>query len=321
MFSFIFDRIVFRRAPAGLLLMTGLLLTLACAPSDPAPDAATDTSSAAPPVEAVDPAVTAAAVLEMLAGPADFQAQAITLDPSRVRPGAVLYQMILNGQPLGSTTAEIQVGEDEVTIREITSVPEVGFLQQTQARLGADHAMRGVTSQGQLGAGAAVNVDLSWQDGRLSGHSDFPRQEGYPQGKVDFDHELDASIPERTVLVHLIGALDLEVGAETPLRVFNAFEGRVRGRTVRVVGEEEITVPAGTFQTLRVEIDGGEPSHILWVATDAPRRVVKMELVGHPWIYEMVPPPAPDGADGDSDGDSHPGSDGDSDPGGEAADG
>ncbi len=279
------------------LLLLLLVSAFACAPSDPAPDAPAapgDAAATTTPDPAAAAAPTSEAVAEMLVGPDGFEASAANFDPAKVEIGAVLYQMILNGQPLGTTAVEIRQEKDVLDVREVASVPDAGFLQQTSARFDtASKTMQSIRSQGQLGAGVGVDVDLKWQDGRLSGHSDFPRQEGYPQGKVGFDHELDGSILERTIIVHLIGGYDLAVGAEIPLRVFNAYEGRVRGRTVRVTAEEEVTVPAGTFQTVRVEIDGGEPSHVLWVAVDPPHRVVKMELLGQPWVYEMIPPPEP----------------------------
>jgi hypothetical protein len=65
---------------------------------------------------------------------------------------------------------------------------------------------------------------------------------------------------------------------------------------LKVVGAESVTVPAGTFDTYKVELnsaDGGGDKQTLWIAKDS-RKPVKMtavlpEMGGATITQEMVP--------------------------------
>jgi hypothetical protein len=57
---------------------------------------------------------------------------------------------------------------------------------------------------------------------------------------------------------------------------------------VKVTDGGAVTVPAGTFQTFRLEIAGGQVPIVMSVAKDTPRRIVKIELVGAPFVFELV---------------------------------
>ncbi len=58
--------------------------------------------------------------------------------------------------------------------------------------------------------------------------------------------------------------------------------------TVNVGAKEGVTVPAGEFQAFKVEVSGGEAPFILYVSGDAPRRIVKLEIVGAPIVFELA---------------------------------
>ena len=55
---------------------------------------------------------------------------------------------------------------------------------------------------------------------------------------------------------------------------------------VVVAAQEEITVPAGTFQAFRLEVTGGAFPMTMWVSATAPYRTLKIAPVGQP--VEMV---------------------------------
>jgi hypothetical protein len=52
--------------------------------------------------------------------------------------------------------------------------------------------------------------------------------------------------------------------------------------TYSVTGTESVTVPAGTFETYRVEVSGGEQPAVVWVRKEAPHIAVRQEYVGQP---------------------------------------
>ena len=76
----------------------------------------------------------------------------------------------------------------------------------------------------------------------------------------------------------VIAALPLAEGYQTTFRNFNMQSQKVALKQVKVVGVEDVTVPAGTFKAWKVEESSaeGEPgATTIWIATDS-RKVVKI---------------------------------------------
>jgi hypothetical protein len=49
-----------------------------------------------------------------------------------------------------------------------------------------------------------------------------------------------------------------------------------------------VSVPAGTFQGFRIDATGSRVPFTMYVGTDVPRRVLKTEFVGQPFVVELV---------------------------------
>ena len=76
----------------------------------------------------------------------------------------------------------------------------------------------------------------------------------------------------------VIAALPLAEGYQATFRNFNVQSQKVALKQIKVVGVEDVTVPAGTFKAWKVEQSSaeGEPgATTLWIATDS-RKVVKV---------------------------------------------
>lgn len=79
----------------------------------------------------------------------------------------------------------------------------------------------------------------------------------------------------------VIACLPLAEGYSTTFRNFDVQTQKVKLFQLSVAGKEQIKVPAGTFDTLRVEIssaDGGSDKRTVWIAKDS-HRVVKVSAV------------------------------------------
>ena len=83
--------------------------------------------------------------------------------------------------------------------------------------------------------------------------------------------KLDAPVAaDASALGLYLATLNLEPGYATSLRTFDMQAGKVKFHNMVVTDEEEITVPAGTYSTFKVEIkpaDGGAGSQTFWVDT------------------------------------------------------
>jgi dipeptidyl aminopeptidase/acylaminoacyl peptidase len=101
----------------------------------------------------------------------------------------------------------------------------------------------------------------------------------------------DAAASELT-----IAALPLAEGYTTSFRNFDVRKQKEKLLQLKVMGAESVTVPAGTFDTYKVELssaDGGGDKQTLWIAKDS-RKPVKMtatlaEMGGATITQEMVP--------------------------------
>lgn len=81
---------------------------------------------------------------------------------------------------------------------------------------------------------------------------------------------------------NIIACLPLKKGYNTTFRNFDSQKKVVNVYALEVTGEEEITVPAGTFSTLKVEIKpaNGDPGkRTVWVTNDQKRIVVKASAI------------------------------------------
>jgi hypothetical protein len=58
--------------------------------------------------------------------------------------------------------------------------------------------------------------------------------------------------------------------------------------TFRVSGPDTLTVAAGTFRAYRVDATGSLVPVAMYVSTETPRRVLKTEFLGQPFVVELV---------------------------------
>ena len=84
--------------------------------------------------------------------------------------------------------------------------------------------------------------------------------------------EIDAPlVGDGSAMGIYIASLDLSIGMTANLRTFDMQMGKVKHHTMTVVGMEEVTVPAGTFSTVKVLVkpaDGGAGEQTFWVDTE-----------------------------------------------------
>jgi len=134
--------------------------------------------------------------------------------------------------------------------------------------------------------GNEVDISVDFEGAHASGNSVFPRQSG--PASLPIELPMPDGTLERTAVFFLAHALPYEEGAQLELSWLDTYSGQIQPITAVVTGTETLTVPAGEFTTWRIDLQGGTPSQVLWVSQDTPRRIVRMEVVGQPWTYELV---------------------------------
>jgi hypothetical protein len=146
-----------------------------------------------------------------------------------------------------------------------------------------------VTQVDQTGmqAGQPAETHLTYAGGRVTGRSVAPQQSGTPK-TTDIDTALVAGTYDDNALNTIIAALPLAAGQTFNVSIFESGQNRTTVMQIKVADGGAVTVPAGTFQTFRLDIAGGQVPIVMLVAKDTPRRIVKIELVGAPFQFELV---------------------------------
>jgi len=214
-------------------------------------------------------------------------AGAVAFDPSQLVPRRDSLQVMIQGNPMGAQTLELTVDGDAIVAVERTAIPLMGMTQETRMVLdGGTLALRSVDQVGQVGPQAA-ETHLVVAGGRVTGRAQTPQPGGQPK-LVEIDTVFAAGTLEANQLPSLVPALPLADGASFAISVLNGSDGSLRPYQVRCEVGAPVTVPAGTFEVFKVSLTGGPVPLAVYVTQAAPRRVVKLEAVGQPFVLELV---------------------------------
>jgi len=234
------------------------------------------------PVRIIDPEGAALTVDDLV--PA---AGALALDATQLAPRRDSLQILIQGNPMGSQTMEITAEAGQLVVTERTAIPLMGMNQETRVVMdAATLALKSVDQTGQVGPQAA-ETHVTVDEGRITGRAQTPQPGGQPKTA-----EIDTIIPEGTIesnqITSVVPALALDDGASFSVNVFDASDGSLKPFTIRVEGSETITVPAGSFEVFKVMVTGGPFPTAMYVTHAEPRRIVRIEVVGQPFVLELV---------------------------------
>jgi hypothetical protein len=207
----------------------------------------------------------------------------VALDRTQLVTRSDSFRVVVQGNPMG-----IQVGTlhaDSGVQVEATNIG--GFLKQ-DTRVVFDTTDWSVKEVHQTGSvqGQQLQTDLVYAGGRVKGTAMTPQPTG-PK-TITVDTTVVAGTIDENALSVLLPALPLEAGKTLALNVFVSSQAAVIPASLKVSGPESVTVPAGTFDALRVDVTGLPQGIAMWVSIAAPRRVVKIAPVGTPVVIELV---------------------------------
>jgi zinc protease len=214
------------------------------------------------------------------------QVTPVTVDPSQVSVGTDSFQVLVQGNVFGSQVATLQRAGDSLVFTERTVLGPALSQQSTVVLDPTTLAPWRVEQTGSAG-GQPAEVHLTYANGRVKGRATSPQRTGTPK-TVDVDTTVAAGTFDDNQLHVVLPALPLAEGRSFALNVFSSGEGVVKILTVKVAGVENVTVPAGTFPTYRLELSGLQLPVVMHVTRDLPRRLVRIEPVGAPLVFELV---------------------------------
>jgi zinc protease len=213
--------------------------------------------------------------------PADFtpKAMGLALDFSKLVARRDSFVVMVQGNALGSSVYALEKSAGGWTVRESTNVMNGMMTQQTTLESDASLNATLLKQTGSM-QGQALKTDITFAGGKATGSATSVTQTG-PK-TITVDAALPAGTLESDALIYAVSLFRWAADAKFTVNTFNAGKGTVEPVTLTVVGSETVTVPAGTFDTWKIEQKGGENAAILYVTKDAAHRIVKLAPVGQP---------------------------------------
>lgn len=211
------------------------------------------------------------------------------IDSHKIHSFTSTFNMLFNQEHIGSAKQSVEVKDQIINMREETQVKTFNVdanITTTVKR--SNFAPLTMTMEGKMGVPAAI--DFTWQhtdnsQSLVTGFTDMARARYKQQGRIDFSGNDTQNTMERTAAIMLVPFFDHKQAFV--FNWFNTYDATSRAIQMIPLGEARITVPAGTFETQKIKLQGGAPSQIFYVSKEAKPKVVKIEVLKMPWTYEL----------------------------------
>ncbi|GIW12854.1 MAG: hypothetical protein KatS3mg062_0293 [Tepidiforma sp.] len=233
------------------------------------------------------PAALAAALFSACAGTESYPAERVFLGPPWTGDERYIYDLLASGRdPYGTCILETDVDagpgitrltrlcsdepgphrdDGSVEVDEVTLEP----IRSTRVQTDAEKNRR--ISFTATYAYPVVKYEADDNGKRRQTERDLPKAT---------DENPDPAYYDDESMLWLVRGIDLRTGYEGSYRNASAATGAVFDVRLRVEGEEEVTVPAGTFRTWKVRISTSTITQFAWVEVEAPHRVIKARVHG-----------------------------------------
>ena len=225
-------------------------------------------------------------VLALAVAPGALHAQAFPVDREHVLQGRAVFQIVQAGDSVGSMTVEAAFRDDIYVVRDRSiMLPQAD--EEMILRFDAESfEPRTAWVIARFGA-TDIRNHFTFADGHVSGWA-YVHQEGTEARDLVVQTELPAHAMLRGGVIFLAQAAPLAVGERVSVPWFSSISGAVEHVTLTATGTETVTVPAGTFETTRLALEGGTPENVIYVSNEVPRRMVRVEVVGQDMTIDLL---------------------------------
>ena len=212
----------------------------------------------------------------------------VALDPAQFADHTDSSRVVIQGNAVGFTVSEIRRrAPDSVVYAERSSLANGAFQQQTTLVLEPASGLVRQVDQVTTQQGQKAETHLTYAAGRVKGASAAPQPDGSVK-RFEIDTALPPGAVDENAVPIIVPALSLAPGKTFAVTFFTPSENAIKVLTFKVGAPEAVTVPAGTFEGFRIDVTGSRVPFTMYVSTDAPRRLLKTEFVGQPFVVELV---------------------------------
>ena len=211
---------------------------------------------------------------------------ALPVNPTRLVARRDSFHVMVQGNMMGTRVSEVTQFGDSVVLEQVIAIPIAGVNQTTRIVLSSALDVRSVDETMSVGP-MSGEVHYTFNAGHVVGQGRVPEPQAGDMKDIAVDEPMVPGLTAMGALVVLLPTMDLAEGASFTVMILTASEGTFMPVTITVAATEEITVPAGTFAAIRIEITGTDtPIHMHLSADD--HRVLKIVPVGQPVAFELV---------------------------------
>ena len=209
---------------------------------------------------------------------------AAAFDVSKLVPRTDSFVVLVQGNAFGYDKETI---EKTATGYRVTGESKLGPIMSytTEMVMGPKGEMITSKQDGTI-QGQAMKVDVAYAGGRARGSATMPSQQG--MRSITVDTTVPPGVVDERALTTLLSVLPWAPNAKFGLPLFLSSENALRQATLAVAGTEKVTVPAGTFDTWRVEMTGGKVPTTFYIEAAAPHRLIRMAPSGQPVELQLA---------------------------------
>lgn len=209
---------------------------------------------------------------------------ALDLDFSKLVARTDSFIVMVQGRPFGFQRLALQPEGSGWRYTEDTRLGPI-MEQHTEVVIGPRGEMSAVRQAGRM-QGQETKIDATYAAGRVKGSATTPSPQGLKS--VTFDTTVVTGTLDDNAVQALIPAIRWASGARLTVPVFQSGKGVQTQLTFSVVGEEKLTVPAGEFETYKVDLAGGEQPATFYISKSQPHRLVKVTVAGAPIEFVLA---------------------------------
>jgi predicted Zn-dependent peptidase len=208
----------------------------------------------------------------------------LTISAARAKTGVDSLAILAEGRTVGLQVTRLTRAGDSVIYVEET-VLGTALTQTTTLTFDTAGRMRSLDQAGRV-RGQDVRIQLSYGKGRVRGTARLAGDDG-PRS-ITVDTAVNTAVVDDNGVQALLPMLRWDVSVRWSLEVFSSGENRLRPATLTARDLSRVTVPAGTFECYRADLEGGAQRVSFFVTSQPPHRVVRIEIANSPIEFVAV---------------------------------
>jgi hypothetical protein len=209
-------------------------------------------------------------------------------DAGRLRAGVFRYRTVVEGKEAGESRISVRRSDSGDIV--FSNVVEGAFGQSWESV--ASRAFLPISAKLTMGEGknARAVFELTYRGGRVTGFASASRDGRPPEQRAVDESVADDTVDQRIDWAAVMAVPEYVPGGRFAFHVYDPNTGNSR-ITARVVGFETTAVPAGSYETARIEYriekNRGTETYVALVRREIPRVLVK-ETFPNGAVTELV---------------------------------